>query len=134
MIKQVFHVEDYWEVVIFYNVDYSLFPIIGNEIGKLGITRHSLKVLKKSMESGKAKAVTCSSLGKHRSIVLFNRHHDNIDYINSLVHEAEHIKQAMLEAYHVEDKGEPPAYTIGYLVGRMWEVFHNVVMKQTLLG
>ncbi len=36
-----------------------------------------------------------------------------IDYINSIVHEAEHIKQAMLKAYRVEDKGEPPAYTIG---------------------
>ena len=45
------------------------------------------------------------------------------DYIDSVVHEAEHVKQAMLKAYHVEDIGEPPAYTIGYLVGRMWEAF-----------
>lgn len=28
----------------------------------------------------------------------------------------------MLEAYHVEDEGEAPAYTIGYLVGKMWEL------------
>ena len=39
------------------------------------------------------------------------------------MHEAVHIKQAMLKAYRVEDKGETPAYTMGYLVGRMWEVF-----------
>jgi hypothetical protein len=24
---------------------------------------------------------------------------------------------------NVEDEGEAPAYTMGYLVGRMWEVF-----------
>lgn len=26
---------------------------------------------------------------------------------------------------HVEDKGEPPAYTIGYLVMRMYEVYRK---------
>jgi len=37
------------------------------------------------------------------------------------------IKQAMLEAYEVENSGEPPAYTIGYLVEKMWKVFSKVV-------
>ena len=45
------------------------------------------------------------------------------DYLNSIIHEAEHIKQAMLKAYDVDDIGEPPAYTIGYLVMKMYEVF-----------
>lgn len=63
------------------------------------------------------------SFAKHISIVVFNRHDDMEDYINSLVHEAEHVKQAMLHAYDVRDSGEPPAHTVGYLVSRMWEVF-----------
>lgn len=78
------------------------------------------------MSTGRAKAVTYNSIEKHMSIVLFNRHRNQTDYINSIVHEAEHIKQAMLEAYKVEDVGEPPAYTIGYLVGRMWKVYHKL--------
>lgn len=49
------------------------------------------------------------------------------DYLDSIVHEAEHVKQAMLEAYQIEDKGEPPAYTIGYLVSRMYPVFRNFI-------
>lgn len=48
------------------------------------------------------------------------------DYINSLVHEAEHVKQTMLKEYDVEDEGENPAYTIGYLVKRMWEVYSRI--------
>lgn len=79
------------------------------------------------MTVGEAKAVTCSDINKHLSIVLFNKHSDRLDYLNSLVHEAEHVKQAMLEAYEVENSGEPPAYTIGYLVERMWKVFSKVV-------
>jgi hypothetical protein len=31
----------------------------------------------------------------------------------------------MLRAYDVEDRGEAPAYTIGYLVKKMWEVFRE---------
>lgn len=75
------------------------------------------------MSRNKAKAVTYSNLSEHISIVLFNHHKSPKDYLNSIVHEAEHIKQAMLKVYRVEDKGEPPAYTIGYIVMRMYEVF-----------
>ena len=73
-----------------------------------------------------AKAVTCSSGIYLTSIVLFNKHSSREDYISSLVHEAEHIKQAMLHVYMVDDSGEPPAYTIGYLVMCMWEVFEKI--------
>ena len=71
------------------------------------------------MSTHKAKAVTVSNIHKHISIVLFNKHDDTLDYVNSIVHEAEHIKQAMLKAYNVKDYGEPPAYTIGYLAMKM---------------
>jgi hypothetical protein len=60
-------------------------------------------------------------------VILFNHHEDKQDYVNSIVHEAEHVKQAMLKAYQVDDAGEPPAYTVGYLVGKMWEVFRELV-------
>lgn len=78
------------------------------------------------MSSGKGKAVTYNNLEKHTSVILFNRHKNKRDYINSLVHEAEHVKQAMLKAYDVKDVGEDPAYTIGYLVSRMWKVFRCI--------
>lgn len=69
----------------------------------------------------KAKAVTCSNINKRVSIVLFNKHKSKLDYINSIVYEAEHIKQYMLMAYNVKDSGEDPAYTIGYIVMKMLE-------------
>lgn len=71
--------------------------------------------------------VTCSNEKKHVSIVIFIKHKLVSDYINSIVHEAEHVKQAMLNAYRVLDEGEPPAYTMGYLVGQMWRVFRRII-------
>ena len=127
MIKQVFQVKSYWKVIVYWNVDYNFFGIIAKEMEEMGINRKTIDAIYGKMSSGKGKAVTISSIEEHKSIVLFNPHNDIKDYLNSMVHEAEHIKQAMLKAYHVEDIGEPPAYTIGYLVGRMWEVFKRFV-------
>ena len=121
MIKQTFGVEKYWEVIIYWDVDYDLFHYIASDLNAIGFSDTAVKEVKDTMESGDAKAVTCSN--NYISIVLFNKHKSITDYINSMVHEAVHIKQAMLKAYRVEDKGEAPAYTMGYLVGRMWEVF-----------
>lgn len=123
MIRQEFNVEDYWKVVVFYDIDYSLFNVVEEDLRAIGISDRELRKLRRELEYGIAKAVTCSNIRRHISIVLFNKHSSRRDYINSIVHEAEHVKQAMLEAYQVADEGEPPAYTIGYLVGKMWKVF-----------
>ena len=127
MIRQRFRVEHYWEVVVFYDLDYNLFSVVAKELRKIGFSRVNLETLYDEMRHGDALAVTCSSIRKHKSIVIFNKHASKANYISSLVHEAEHVKQAMLAAYYVEDKGEPPAYTIGYLVMRMWEVFRELL-------
>ena len=93
----------------------------------MGVTAASIKEVFAMLYHRRAKAVTYSNIEKHISIVLFNTHTSRRDYINSIVHEAEHVKQAMLNAYDVEDRGEPPAYTIGYLVSQMFRVFNKLL-------
>ena len=127
MIKQVFNVESYWKVVVYYDMDYSFFGIVERELLALGASEWAIDELYNMMVTGTAKAVTFSSLLEHISIVIFNPHESTQDYIDSIVHEAEHVKQAMLSAYQVEDRGEPPAYTIGYLISQMYQVFQYLI-------
>ena len=127
MIRQSFDIEHYWRVIVYYQLDYGLFSIVERELLDIGIPEEQIEELYDTMSSGEAKAVTCSSIRRHVSIVLFNRHDSKTDFINSVIHEAEHVKQAMLKAYYVDDEGEPPAYTMGYLVSRMWRVFRQFV-------
>lgn len=124
---EIFDVESYWRVIVFYNVDYDFFNEIWKLLKKAGASEKTIRLIYRTMSAGRAKAVTYNSIEKHMSIVLFNRHRNQTDYINSIVHEAEHIKQAMLEAYEIEDVAEPPAYTIGYLVGKMFSCFRGVL-------
>ena len=68
------------------------------------------------------KAFTYSNDKYRVSIVGFNIHFDKYDYINSIVHEAEHIKQAMLDYYNIPDEGENAAYTIAYIAMKMLQM------------
>lgn len=118
MIKQIIDIDSYWKVIVYYNVDYNFFSDIAFELKAIGSPVEEIDAIYARL-SNSAKAVTFSNIEKHISIVLFNCHNNRYDYINSIVHEAEHIKQHMLKAYNVEDKGEAPAYTIGYIVMKM---------------
>ena len=127
MIRYQFDVENYWKVIVFFNTDYNFFSIVSRELLDAGFNIQTIKAMYKNMYSHKAKAVTCSNPDRHISIVIFNKHKRVDDYINSIVHEAEHIKQAMLKAYNIKDAGENPAYTIGYLVMMMYRGFREFV-------
>ena len=122
MTKQQIKVESYWEVYVYYDIDYTSFHYIYDDLRQLGATNNVISKIYNNMTKGKAKAVTYSNDNLHKSIVLFNKHSSMLDYVNSVVHEAEHVKQSMLKAYNVKDEGEDPAYTIGYLVSKMLKV------------
>ena len=121
MIKQVINIEHYWKVIVYYNIDYNFFDDIAFELKAIGSPVERIYDVYYNM-THTAKAVTCSNIYKHISVVLFNKHKNKYDYINSIVHEAEHIKQHMLRAYNVADKGEEPAYTVGYIAMRMLKI------------
>ena len=118
MIKQLIDIDGYWEVIVYYNVDYNFFSDIAFELKSIGSPVERIDNIYYNLKY-EAKAVTCSNIAKHISVVLFNYHKSRYDYINSIVHEAEHIKQCMLKAYDVADEGEPSAYTVGYIAMKM---------------
>lgn len=118
MIKEVLDVNGYWKVIVYYDINYNLFDHIATSLYHIGTKTKAIDRIYKNMVTV-AKAVTVSNIKLRTSIVCFNKHKDKYDYVNSIVHEAEHVKQAMLKAYHITDAGEPPAYVIGFLVMKM---------------
>ena len=52
------------------------------------------------------------------------------EYISTIVHEAEHIKQAIFKYYNAEDEGEDAAYAIGYIVKQMYSVIKDIICSQ----
>ena len=121
MIKQIINIDNYWEVIVYYDIDYNFFNDIVKELNYLNAPVEEIDKIYYTMKY-KAKAFTYSNLKYRVSIVGFNKHFDKYDYINSIIHEAEHVKQHMLRSYKVLDKGEPPAYTVGYVAMKMLQL------------
>ena len=121
MIKQIINIDNYWEVIVYYDIDYNFFNDIVKELNYLNAPVEEIDKIYYTMKY-KAKAFTYSNLKYRVSIVGFNKHFDKYDYINSIIHEAEHIKQHMLRSYKVLDEGEPPAYTVGYVAMKMLQL------------
>ena len=118
MIKQLINIDGYWKVIVYYNVDYNFFSDIAFELKAIGSPVEKIDNVYYNLKY-KAKAVTCSNIKEHISVVIFNYHKSRYDYINSIIHEAEHVKQHMLKAYAVADEGESSAYTVAYIAMRM---------------
>ena len=128
MIIQSFNIEKYWRVIVCYNIGYNSLSTIKRVLLKLRFSYTDIQNIFNNLLSDKAKAVTCSNCQQHMSVVLFGYHSSFMDYIDTIVHEAEYVKQAMLESYNVDDEEEPPAYTIGYIAKRLLRFFFlNVI-------
>ena len=102
MIRHQFDIEDYWTVIVYYDIDYTFFDEIAKELASLGVSDEGIDDMHDMLLS-RAKAMTFSNLDKHISIVVFNTHKSKEDYVNSIIHEAEHVKQAMLKTNNVKD-------------------------------
>ena len=125
MIKQVFHIERYWKVIVYYNVDYDHFDYIIKDVEMNSLPIERMIGIKQMLRN--IYGVTISILSKKLSIVIFNKHRFKDEYISTIVHEAEHIKQAMFKYYDINDEGENAAYTIGYIVKQMYSVIKNII-------
>lgn len=121
MIKRIININNYWKVIVYYNIDYNFFDYVENDLLYYGTPVESIKRIYHNMRTT-AKAFTYSNDKYRVSIVGFNIYFDKYDYINSIVHEAEHIKQAMLDYYNIPDEGENAAYTIAYIAMKMLQM------------
>lgn len=121
MIKQLINIDNYWKVIVYYDINYNFFNDVAYELDLIDVSPKVINDIYYNLKTN-AKAVTCSNYKNKTSVVVFNKHNNPYDYINSIVHEAEHVKQHILKAYEILDEGEPPAYTIGYIVMKMIQI------------
>ena len=129
MIKQLINVDNYWKVIVYYNVDYNFFDIVIRDVANTGTPVKEMVSILNLLHNHKIKAVTINKPKIYTSYIIFGKHKTIPDYISSIVHEAEHVKEAMLNKYNVDNYGEPPAYTIGFLVKEMYSVFADKVTR-----
>jgi len=120
MIKSVINVAGYWSVVLFVNVDYNKFDIVEsaltNILAPISVIDDIYDKISYKLNSG----VTFTNSDYKTSVVCINKTTTREELINTIVHEADHIQDAICDYYDVPLNSEQAAYLIGYLVGKMY--------------
>jgi len=115
MIKDVLNVNNKWRVIIYFNIDYNSLSYLSIELKKYNVVNNYIKNIILRFKNKHIKAVTISNIEEKYSIVCFRRHKSEVDMLNSIIHESEHIKDSIVKYYNVENDDESNAYTIGFV-------------------
>lgn len=126
IIKQYINIDNHWLVIVYYNIDYNQFYIMKDELLDIGSPVEEIDEIYHALLNNEVKAFTATNSKQHTSIVGVTTHNDKSDYMSSLVHEAKHITDDIMKEYNITNYGEPPAYTIGYIVKRMYNCLSNI--------
>lgn len=104
MIRQDIDINDYWKIIVVYNV----------YLGQ------------------KNTGFTYTDFYKKKSIVGISETDSQEQFFNTLVHEAKHVQSHICKYYNVEEDSEEAAYLIGYIIQKMHRVFKNMISTGVL--
>ena len=120
MIKSTIDVAGYWSVVLFVDVDYDKYDIIESALtdilAPISVIDEIYNRISYKYDSG----VTFSNPDYRTSVVCINKARSREQFINTISHEAYHVKSDICDYYNVPLDSEQAAYLIGYLVGKMY--------------
>ena len=101
MIRQDIHIEDYWDIIVVYDV------YLGEDNSGFTYTNFKEKL----------------------SIVAIGKANSKKQFLNTIVHEAKHVQSHICMYYDVPEDGEDAAYLIGYIVMKMFECFKQIICQ-----
>lgn len=131
MIKQRFYIERYdWKVVVLYETNkYDYYDIIAilKEIcdDKIIFNRVSNNILSNHKNTG----FTYSNLDINCSLIIISETTSKDEFIDTLVHEIDHLQAHIATVYNIDMKSEEAAYLIGGIAKTMFYVFRKIISK-----
>lgn len=120
MIKYVIDVAGYWSVVLFVDVDYDKYDIIESALTDILAPISVIDEIYDKISYKYNAGVTFTNPDFRTSIVCINKTTSREELINTISHEAYHVKSDICDYYNVQPDSEQAAYLIGYLVGKMY--------------
>lgn len=129
MIQQKFYIEKYdWKVVVLYETDISNFDYILDVLEEICNDRKTIvRVANNILSNHKDTGFTYSNLDIKCSLIIISKTTSKGEFINTLVHEIDHLQSHIATVYNLNMKGEEVAYLIGDIGKTMFEVFRKII-------
>ena len=117
-----------WNVLVYYNVDNDDFVEIEDSLIQLDCTDEEIdkafRVLRK-----KNTGFTFSNTDYKMSVVCIGKTTSVEQFVNTVIHEADHVQSHICSYYDIDKGSEKAAYLIGYLGQRMYRYFAKLVKR-----
>ena len=129
MIGQRFYIDKYdWQVMVLYEVGSDSANIVIGMLESICDDNEILDTAYESLSNGKPNTgFTYSDYDKRRSFMVIGKTTSPSETLNTIVHEANHLKSHIATVFNVDEKGEEVCYLIGDIVRRMYGVFRKFI-------
>lgn len=134
MIGNYFKLSEYdWKVKVFYDVNKYDIDFCIKELNRLTTKQGNHKACYKTLYTNKKdRAYIYTSYDKKESIVFIGVPSSTGELIDTIAHEANHIKSHIATYYNIDEKGEEVSYLIGNIVQQMTEAFIRLIYYKPL--
>ena len=129
MIKQMFYIDKYdWQIVVLYEVSYYNKDYVINKLKEICDDDNIIAQAKNNLNLRSYNtSFTYSDLNKQQTLIVIGKANSSYELINTIVHEANHLKSHIATAYNINEKGEEVSYLIGGIVKVMFKVFKKII-------
>ena len=130
MIGQRFYLDKYkWSVVVLYNVNHNDVEFIQDNLSKICDNNQQIKDSTYYIEQQIPNTgFIFSNLDINIRLIPIRPSPSNKEFINTIVHEANHLQSHIATKYNIDEKGEEVCYLIGEIVERMYAVFKKIIL------
>lgn len=134
MIGQKFNIPKYdWDVKVYYDVKKSDIQFCIKQLRKLTSKQKHFRECKETLYTDeKDRAYVYSSFRKQETIIFIGVPSSTGELIDTITHEANHLKSHLATYYNLNEKDEEVCYVIGDIVKQMSEVFVEFICCKLL--
>lgn len=129
MTTQHLSIEDYWNITVLYDVWPSDLPEVARLMRRAGASEKMIDEATDNLGGWNA-GYTLSAFGWEESIVFIGRATSLREFLNTVIHEVDHVQAHVAEYYGVKLGSEKAAYLQGYIGGRLLEFIVNSITQE----
>lgn len=135
MIGQYFNIPEYdWDVKVYYGVTKHDIDFCLRKLRKLTTQfKHRKECINTLYTDKKDRAYIYSSYRIKETVIFIGVHSSTGELVDTIAHEANHIKSHIASVYNLDEKDEEVCYVIGNVVKQMSEVFIPIICNKNLI-
>lgn len=129
MIIQRFIIPKYdWKVVVLHNTNVSDKDYIINVLNEICDDRYYISKAKDNIETNKPnQGFIYSNMEDKKSIINIGYANTTSEYIDTIIHESNHLQSHIASYYNLDEKGEEVCYLIAYIVKTIYKDFAKII-------